>query len=131
MGIVKIDRQTIVDCHSRSAWIHLYYLKIPVTVVHVLNERVLPFFEELGAHIKPIVSDNGMEYFGRPDQHNFELFLQLEEIENRRTQVRLPQSNGIVECLHRTLSTSISESSAAGSTTRTSTKCKSIAMNTY
>ena len=40
---------------------------------------------------------------GRPDRHPYELFLQLEDIEHRTTQVRRPQSNGFVERLHRTL----------------------------
>ena len=40
---------------------------------------------------------------GRPDRHPYELFLQLDEIEHRTTKVRRPQSNGIVERLHRTL----------------------------
>jgi transposase InsO family protein len=44
-----------------------------------------------------------LEYCGRHDSHPFELFLQLEDIEHRMTQVRRPQSNGIVERLHRTL----------------------------
>lgn len=102
-GIGKVYLQTVVDCYSRYAWGHLYNSKIPVTAVHVLNERVLPFFEEHGAHIQTILSDNGREYCGRPDHHPFELFLQLEEIEHRTTQIRRPQSNGIVERLHRTL----------------------------
>jgi transposase InsO family protein len=37
------------------------------------------------------------------DGHPFELFLQLENIEHRTTPVRRPQSNGIVERLHKTL----------------------------
>lgn len=102
-GIGKVYLQTVVDRHSRYAWGHLYNSKIPVTAVHVLNERVLPFFEEHGARIHTILSDNGREYCGRPDQHPFELFLQLEDIEHRTTQVRRTQSNGIVERLHRTL----------------------------
>ena len=102
-GIGKVYLQTVVDCHSRYAWGYLYNSKIPVTAVHVLNERVLPFFEEHGAKICTILSDNGREYCGRLDQHPFELFLQLEDIEHRTTQVRRPQSNGIVERLHRTL----------------------------
>jgi transposase InsO family protein len=48
-------------------------------------------------------SDNGREFCGRPDQHPYELFLQLEEIEHRTTKVRRPQSNGIVERFHRTV----------------------------
>ena len=69
----------------------------------LLNDRVLPFFEEHHAKIRTILTDNGREYCGRPDHHPFELFLQLEEIEHRTTQVRRPQSNGIAERLHRTL----------------------------
>jgi transposase InsO family protein len=50
-----------------------------------------------------VLSDNGREYCGRPAQHPFELFLQLEGIEHCTTRVRRPQSNGFVERLHRTL----------------------------
>ncbi|GHT52479.1 IS481 family transposase [Spirochaetia bacterium] len=102
-GIGKIYLQTVVDCHSRFAWGHLYTSKVPVTAVHVLNDKVLPFFEEQNCPVSTVLSDNGREYCGRPEQHPFELFLQLENIEHRTTQVRRPQSNGIVERLHRTL----------------------------
>lgn len=50
-----------------------------------------------------VLSDNGRELFGRPDKHPYELFLQLEEIEHRKSQVRQPQSNGFLERFHRTL----------------------------
>jgi transposase InsO family protein len=102
-GIGKIYLQTVVDCHSRFAFGHLYTSKVPVTAVHVLNEKVLPFFEEQNCPIISILTDNGREYCGRMDHHPFELFLQLEEIEHRTTKVRRPQSNGIVERLHKTL----------------------------
>jgi transposase InsO family protein len=102
-GIGKIYLQTVVDCHSRFAFGHLYTSKVPVTAVHVLNDKVLPFFEGHSCRVVTILTDNGREYCGRPDNHPFELFLQLEEIEHRTTQVRRPQSNGIVERLHRTL----------------------------
>ncbi len=45
----------------------------------------------------------GREFCGRPDQHHYELFLQLEGIAHKRTEVARPQSNGIVERLHRIL----------------------------
>jgi transposase InsO family protein len=102
-GIGKIYLQTVVDCHSRFAFGHLYTSKIPVTAVHVFNNKVLPFFEEHHCNIVTVLTDNGREYCGRPDRHPFELFLQLEDIEHRTTPVRRPQSNGIVERLHRTI----------------------------
>jgi transposase InsO family protein len=102
-GIGRIYLQSAIDCHSRYAWGRLYTSKLPVTAVHLLNEDVLPFCEKHGAQIKTVLSDNGREYCGKPDRHPYELFLQLEGIEHRKTKVARPQSNGFVERLHRTL----------------------------
>ncbi len=102
-GVGKLYLQTAIDCHSRYAWARLYANKLPVTAVHLMNNDVIPTFEAQGAKIDTVLSDNGREFCGRPDQHPYELFLQLEEIEHRTTRVKRPQSNGIVERLHRTL----------------------------
>ena len=102
-GIGRIYMQSVIDCHSRYAWGRLYTSKLPVTAVHILNEDVLPFYEKHQVPVQTVLSDNGREFCGRPDHHPYELFLQLEEIEHRRTKVRRPQSNGFVERLHRTL----------------------------
>jgi transposase InsO family protein len=102
-GVGKVYLQTAIDCHSRFAWARLYPNKLPVTAVQLLNNDVLPTFEAHGASIDAVLSDNGREFCGREDQHPYELFLQLEGIEHRRTQVKRPQTNGIVERLHRTL----------------------------
>jgi transposase InsO family protein len=99
----KVHLQTVLDCFSRFAWARFYTSNVPVTAVHVLNEDVLPFFESHGARVQTILSDNGREFCGRSDQHPYEIFLQLEEIEHRTTKVRRPQSNGFLERFHRTL----------------------------
>lgn len=102
-GVGKVYLQSVIDCFSRYAFGRLYTSKLPVTAVHVLNEDVLPLFERHGVAVQTILSDNGREFCGRPDNHPYELFLQLEGIEHRTTKVRRPQSNGFVERLHRTL----------------------------
>ncbi|MEZ5890486.1 MAG: IS481 family transposase [Xanthobacteraceae bacterium] len=102
-GVGKLYLQTAIDCCSRYAWARLYPNKLPVTAVHLMNNDVLPTFEAHAAKIDTVLSDNGREFCGRPDQHPYELFLQLEEIEHRTTRVKRPQSNGIVERLHPTL----------------------------
>lgn len=102
-GVGKVYLQSAIDCHSRHAWGRLYTSKLPVTAVHLMNNDVLPAFEAAAAKIDVVLSDNGREFCGRPDRHPYELFLQLEEIEHRTTRVKRPQSNGIVERLHRTL----------------------------
>jgi transposase InsO family protein len=55
-----------------------------------------PTFDTHAAKIDTVLSDNGREFCGRPDQHPYELFLQLEEIEHRTTRVKRPQSNGML-----------------------------------
>jgi transposase InsO family protein len=102
-GVGKVYLQTAIDCHARYAWAKLFTNKMPLTAVQTLNNEVLPTFEEHGAKIDAVLSDNGREFCGRPDQHPYELFLQLEDIKHKTTKVGRPQSNGIVERLHRTL----------------------------
>ena len=102
-GVGRVSLQSVIDCHSRHAWGRLYTSKLPLTAVHVLNEDMLPFFEQHEVPVKTILSDNGREFCGRPDRHPYELFLQLEDIEHLTTRVRRPQSNGFVERLRRTL----------------------------
>jgi len=102
-GIGRIYLQSAIDCFNRHAWGRLYTTKLPMTAVQLLNNDVLPFYEQHAACVKTILSDNGREFCGREDRHPYELFLQLEEIEHRTTKVRRPQSNGFVERLHRTL----------------------------
>jgi len=102
-AVGKVYLQTAIDCHSRFAWARLYPNKLPMTAVQLMNNDVLATFEEHGTKIAAVLSDNGREFCGREDRHPYELFLQLEEIEHRRTRVKRPQSNGIVERLHRTL----------------------------
>lgn len=102
-GVGKVYLQSVIDCFSRYAWGRLYTSKLPVTAVHVMNNDVLPTFEEHDAKITTVLSDNGREFCGREDRHPYELFLQLEGIAHRKTRVKRPQSNGFVERLHRTL----------------------------
>ena len=102
-GVGKVYLQTAIDCFSRHAWARLYPNKLPLTAVQLMNNDVLPAFEAHGAKIEAVLSDNGREFCGREDRHPYELFLQLEGIEHKRTRVKRPQSNGIVERLHRTL----------------------------
>lgn len=99
----KVYLQTAIDYPSRYAWAQLHTSNLPVAAVQTLNNALLPVFEEHGANIDVVLSDNGREFCGRPDRHPYELFLQLEEIEHRTTRVHRPRSNGIVERFRRTL----------------------------
>ena len=90
----KVYIQSVLDCHSRHAWARLYTSKLPVTAVHILNEAVLPFFEDHGAVVSVVLSDNGREFCGRPDHHPYELFLQLEGTSTGRPHFVSPRATG-------------------------------------
>ena len=50
----------------------------------------------------PILTDNGREFCGT-DNHPFELYLALNDIEHRRTKVKSPKTNGFIERFNKTV----------------------------
>jgi hypothetical protein len=72
----------------------LYTTKTPITAADLLNDRVLPFFAEQGMGMIRILTDRGTEYCGKPETHDYQLYLALNEIEHTKTKVRaLPQDD--------------------------------------
>ena len=92
-GVGKIYQQTGIDTHSNVGFAKVYPDRTALTAADVFNDRVLPFFDEHGIRVLRILGDNGPEYCGR-DEHAYQLFLQLNEIEHTRIKVRHPQTNG-------------------------------------
>ena len=102
-GVGRIYQQTFIDTYSRVAFAKLYTTKHAITSADILNDRVLPFFEENNIPLLRILTDRGTEFKGKPEHHEYELYLSLEGIDHSKTQVRHPQTNGICERLHRTM----------------------------
>ena len=102
-GVGRIYQQTFIDTYTRVAFAKLYETKHAITSADVLNDRVLPFFEEYQIPLLRILTDRGTEYKGKPEHHEYELYLAIEGIDHSKTQVRHPQTNGICERLHRTM----------------------------
>lgn len=101
-GVGRIYQQTVVDTFASVAFTKLYDSKTPLTAADVLNERVLPFFEDRDVDILRVLTDRGTEYCGREDTHAYQLFLGMNDIEHTRTKVQHPQTNGICERFHQT-----------------------------
>jgi len=66
-GVGKIYLQAVVDTYNSFAFdfARLYTCKVLVTAVDILNDRVLPFYEDSGIKVTAILIDNGREYYGR------------------------------------------------------------------
>jgi transposase InsO family protein len=81
----------------------LYDRKTALTAAELLNDRVIPFFDEHGLRIDRVLTDRGTEYCGAHDRHEYELYLAVEDIDHTRTRTKSPQTNGICERFHKTL----------------------------
>ena len=76
--------------------------KTPITAADLLNDRVLPFYDEHGIPLSRVLTDRGTEYCGSPEHHEYELYLAVEDIDHTRTKTKSPQTNGICERFHKT-----------------------------
>ena len=102
-GIGRIYQQTFVDTYSKVAACKLYTTKTPITAADLLNDRVLPMLEESGVGLLRILTDRGTEYCGRPERHDYQLYLAVNDIDHTKTKAYSPQTNGICERFHRTV----------------------------
>src|SRR5204863_8446725 len=84
------------------AFAKLYDRKTPITAAEILNDRVVPFYDEHGIRLCQVLTDRGTEFCGR-ESHEYELYLAVEDIDHSRTKVKSPQTNGICERFHRTI----------------------------
>lgn len=102
-GVGRIYQQTYVDTYSKIAHAKLYNTKTPITAADLLNDQVLPFMEEHDLPVLRVLTDRGTEYCGRPDKHDYQLFLAINDIDHTKTKVKHPQTNGICERFHKTI----------------------------
>ena len=102
-GVGRIYQQTFVDTYAKVGFAKLYDRKTPLTAADLLNDRVIPFYEEHEIPLQRVLTDRGTEYCGTHDRHEYELYLAVEDIDHTRTRAKSPQTNGIVERFHKTM----------------------------
>ena len=102
-GVGRIYQQTFVDTYSKVAHCKLYTSKTPITAADLLNDRVLPFYEAQGLPMLRILTDRGTEYCGKVEQHDYQLYLAINDIDHTKTKAMSPQTNGICERFHKTI----------------------------
>ncbi len=72
-GVGRIYQQPFIDTYSKVAVAKLYDRKTALTAADLLNDQVVPFFEEQEVPLSRILTDRGTEYCGSPDSHAYEL----------------------------------------------------------
>ncbi len=102
-GIGRIYQQTFIDTYSKVGFAKLYDRKNALVAAEMLNDRIVPFFEEHQIPLLRVLTDRGTEYCGAREQHEYQLYLAIEDIDHSRTKARHPQTNGICERFHKTI----------------------------
>lgn len=102
-GVGRIYQQTFIDTYSKVAFAKVYDQKTPISAADLLNDRVLPFFEQHEIPLSRVLTDRGTEYCGTADRHPYELYLGVENIDHTRTKTKSPQTNGICERINKTV----------------------------
>ncbi len=99
----RIYQQTFVDTYSKVAFAKLYTTKTPITAADILNDKVLPYFEQHELPMLRILTDRGTEYCGKVEHHDYQLYLAINDIDHTKTKAMSPQTNGICERFHKTI----------------------------
>jgi hypothetical protein len=69
----------------------IYDRKTPITAAEILNDRVVPFYDEHGIRLSRVLTDRGTEFCGT-QSHEYELYLAVEDIDHSRTKTKSPQT---------------------------------------
>lgn len=101
-GVGTVYLHACVDTYGSYAFGFLHTGKKPECAAALLHNDVLPFYREHGLTVNAILTDNGREFCGT-ENHPFELYLALNDIEHRRTKVKSPKTNGFIERFNKTV----------------------------
>ena len=102
-GVGRIYQQTFVDTYARVTIYILYTEKTAITAADLLNDRVIPFFAEHKISLLRVLTDRGTKECGKVDNHAYQLYLAVEDVNHTKTKAHNPQTNGICACVHRTI----------------------------
>jgi transposase InsO family protein len=102
-GVGRIYQQTFIDTYAKVAFVKLYDRKNALVTADMLNDRVVPWYEEHDVRLLRILTDRGTEYCGNRERHEYQLYLAIEDIDHSKTKARSPQTNGICERFHKTI----------------------------
>jgi transposase InsO family protein len=102
-GVGRIYQQTLIDTYCKMAFVKLYDRKNALVAADMLNDRVIPWYDEHEVKLLRILTDRGTEYCGNRERHEYQLYLAIEDIDHSKTKARSPQTNGICERFHKTI----------------------------
>jgi transposase InsO family protein len=93
-GVGRIYPQTFIDTYAKVSFAKLYDRKNALVAADMLNDKVLPFYQQHEIPLLRVLTDRGTEYCGAREHHEYQLYLAIEDIDHSKTKARSPQTNG-------------------------------------
>jgi transposase InsO family protein len=93
----RIYQQTFIDTYAKVVLVRFYDCKNALVAADLLNDRVIPWYEEQEVRLLRILTDRGTKYCGKREHHEYQLYLAIEDVDHSKTQAQSPQTNGICE----------------------------------
>lgn len=94
-GVGRIYQQTFIDTYSKVVRLKLCDTRTPITSADLLNDRVLPFFDEHGIVPQRMLTNRGSEYCGNAERNEYRLYRVVEDTDHSRIKIKGPPTNGI------------------------------------
>ncbi len=101
-GVGRVYQQTFIDTYAKIGFAKLYDRKTPITAADLLNDRVLPFYEENGSSYS-VFSPTGARILRQSRASRIRALSRRREYRPHPNQGQEPQTNGIVERYHKTM----------------------------
>src|SRR4051812_48928407 len=83
-GVGKLYQQTFIDTYTRVAFVKVYDRKNALVAADMLNDKVLPFYQDQQVDLLRVLTDRGTEYCGAREHHEYQLYLTIEDIDHTK-----------------------------------------------
>jgi transposase InsO family protein len=70
-GVGRVYQQTAIDTYSKVGFAKLYDRKSALTAADLLNDRVIPFFDDHEIGVDRVLTDRGTEFCGAHDRQEY------------------------------------------------------------
>src|SRR5690242_8401264 len=125
-GVGRIYQQTFIDTYAKVAFAKLYDRKTPITAADLMNDRVVPFYDEHDIRLCRVLTDRGTEFCGSPERHEYQLYLAVEDVDHSKRGPNGHRRTEFASGSTRPCSMSSTGSHSVRRSTAASTSCRPI-----
>nr|NGY95209.1 hypothetical protein [Neochlamydia sp. AcF84] len=85
-----VYQQKMINIYSKVSFVKLYDRKNALIAADMLNDRIIPWFEEQDVRMLILLTDRGTEHCGVREHQEYEIYLAIKDIDHSRTKARHP-----------------------------------------